>query len=190
MRKHLIFLSFILITLSISACGKSKNEETTTSPESTAQATTSDTTKDSTETEVTTSSDSSDKEDSSNVDSPTEKEFDSTNVSTEVQKYVKTVNKKELSSKDSIFASDKKYYSEDELKELSTTMLTVFRNEIYARHGYQFQNKNWNTFFTQFSWYKGSLSLDDFKEQKNKLLNKYEKANLARVIEVEENNKK
>jgi hypothetical protein len=56
-----------------------------------------------------------------------------------------------------IFAdSDKRLLREDELNRLSPTELRVALNEIYARHGRFFVDRNLADYFSQFSWYHPS----------------------------------
>jgi hypothetical protein len=56
-----------------------------------------------------------------------------------------------------IFAdSDKRLLREDELNGLSPTELRVALNEIYARHGRFFVDRNLADYFSQFSWYHPS----------------------------------
>ena len=43
--------------------------------------------------------------------------------------------------------------NEEELSNLSEEELSEMRNEIYARHGYSFKNKDWRYHFEELSWY-------------------------------------
>lgn len=47
-----------------------------------------------------------------------------------------------------VFDSDTRYYTREEMRQISWTpeLTAVFRNEIYARHGYIFKNDIWNDF--------------------------------------------
>ena len=83
-----------------------------------------------------------------------------------------------------VFDSDARYYSMEEMEQISwrPELTAVFRNEIYARHGYIFKSDFWNDFFSTFTWYSGEYPADSvdtgvFKE--------YEKANLKLAVEME-----
>ena len=78
--------------------------------------------------------------------------------------------------------SSSRYLSESDLKGLSKNDLMYARNEIYARHGYIFQDAGLKKYFEGKSWYHGTVSASDFTssmltliEQANvKLIQKYE----------------
>ena len=57
--------------------------------------------------------------------------------------------------------------------------LQYMRNEIYSRHGYAFQNKNWATAFSQYEWYMPCYSNVDSR------LTSIEKENVKRIKMVE-----
>ena len=57
--------------------------------------------------------------------------------------------------------------------------LQYMRNEIYARHGYAFQNKNWATIFSQYDWYMPCYTTVDTR------LTQIEKENIKRIKMVE-----
>lgn len=86
---------------------------------------------------------------------------------------------------DHIFYTDSRYYEEQELVNLSPIMLSIFRNEIYARHGYIFKNKELKELFLAFTWYTPTYSVDQLDELQ---LNEYEKGNLSLVTEIESRN--
>lgn len=83
-----------------------------------------------------------------------------------------------------VFDSDTRYYSKDELQQISWKpgLLSVFRNEIYARHGYIFKNETLNEFFGAYAWYYGQETADTFDTG---VFNEYEKANLKLAVEME-----
>jgi len=56
----------------------------------------------------------------------------------------------------------------------------VLRNEIYARHGRVFKDKELQKYFETQAWYKAN---PDFKDEQ---LNETEIANLAKIKEAEE----
>ena len=79
--------------------------------------------------------------------------------------------------------SDRRYYSEKELKELSTYDLYLARNEIYARHGRGFVNEDLQKYFGSKSWYKRTVEPSDFSES---VLNDYEKKNVETILKIEQ----
>lgn len=83
-----------------------------------------------------------------------------------------------------VFDSDARYYSMEEMEHISwrPELTAVFRNEIYARHGYIFKNDFWNDFFSTFTWYSGKYPADSFDTG---MFNEYEKANLKLAVEME-----
>ena len=69
---------------------------------------------------------------------------------------------------------------EDDLFELSTEMLKMLRNEIYARHGYCFKDKNIRAMFEKTSWYMPKSvdvrdDLSDIEVKNIDLIAQYEK---------------
>ena len=78
--------------------------------------------------------------------------------------------------------SDSRYYEESELERLTNGELRLARNEIYARHGYVFQEANLERHFSSKAWYTPSMEADQFDEA---ILNKYEKANLELILAYE-----
>ena len=83
-----------------------------------------------------------------------------------------------------VFDSDARFYSIEEMQQISwrPELTAVFRNEIYARHGYIFKNDFWNDFFSTFTWYSGEYPADAFDSG---VFNEYEKANLKLAVEME-----
>ena len=84
-----------------------------------------------------------------------------------------------------VFDSDTRYYTREEMRQISWTpeLTAVFRNEIYARHGYIFKNDIWNDFFSTYIWYSGIYSADKFDAG---VFNEYEKENLKLAVEMEQ----
>mgnify|MGYP005914948991 FL=1 len=84
-----------------------------------------------------------------------------------------------------VFDSDTRYYTREEMRQISWTpeLTAVFRNEIYARHGYIFKNDIWNDFFSTYIWYSGIYPADKFDAG---VFNEYEKANLKLAVELEQ----
>lgn len=52
--------------------------------------------------------------------------------------------------------SSTRYLTESDLRGLNAEELEIARNEIYARHGYQFQQKKMINYFNNQSWYRRS----------------------------------
>ena len=97
--------------------------------------------------------------------------------------FVKEEQKKEeeAHADDILHKSNKILLTEQELTELSAEQLRLARNEIYARHGYIFQDETLKTYFGGKSWYKAEReSIEDSQ------LNEYERANLDLILAVEE----
>lgn len=79
------------------------------------------------------------------------------------------------------FNSDMEYLSEDELAYIPTEILRIARNEIYARHGYQFTS-DMKTFFENKTWYNGTVPASQWSDNK---LNVYEKKNVELIQKYE-----
>ncbi|SFC51809.1 YARHG domain-containing protein [Clostridium uliginosum] len=77
--------------------------------------------------------------------------------------------------------SDKAYLTKDDLKALSKDDLALARNEIFARHGYVFNEEQFKNYFTAKSWYVPNSSYDGSDSS----FNQYEKANYAMIQELE-----
>ena len=63
--------------------------------------------------------------------------------------------------------SNTHYLTEDDLRGLTSDELEIARNEIYARHGYQFKQKKMIKYFNNQSWYvrsKYKITTDDLNE--------------------------
>ncbi len=78
--------------------------------------------------------------------------------------------------------SNKRYLGEDDVGELSTEEIHLARNEIYARRGYIFKDKELRKYFKKKAWYKPKVKPSDFRES---VLNKYEKANVKFLSNLE-----
>lgn len=85
--------------------------------------------------------------------------------------------------------SNKKKYSDKKLKKLSNKKLAIARNEIYARRGYIFTDESWRAYFEKKEWYSGEYSSDYFNEHSGEIFNKYEKANLKKILRIERKRK-
>ena len=79
--------------------------------------------------------------------------------------------------------SDRRYLSGEELVYMDKAALRLARNEIYARHGRQFESEDLNEYFNSQPWYDGSIAADGFDDS---VLNEYEKANLDLIKRMED----
>lgn len=70
--------------------------------------------------------------------------------------------------------SDKKYLTDNDIKDLSKDQLALARNEIYARHGYVFKESKFKSYFESKSWYKQNTAFTGDDSQ----LSDCEKANI------------
>lgn len=79
--------------------------------------------------------------------------------------------------------SNSRYLSRSDVAELSSAVeCRLARNEIYARHGRKFKDKSLQEYFNNCSWYTPSIPANQFN---NKVLNKYEKANINLIMSYE-----
>lgn len=75
-------------------------------------------------------------------------------------------------------------YSADELSGLSDWELYIARNEIYARHGREFQNQDLRDYFGQQPWYTPRYTPEEFDSLG--LLNDTERQNASTILSVEQ----
>lgn len=95
-----------------------------------------------------------------------------TNAIVKVQGQEKIINKQVAGYlyKDNYFIipdSSERYLTEYDLNGLTKDQLEIARNEIYARHGYQFQQQKMINYFNNQSWYVKSnneVTTDDLSE--------------------------
>ena len=78
--------------------------------------------------------------------------------------------------------SNSRYLTENDLEGLSHQLLSLSRNEIYARHGTIFSNEAISIYFHNRDWYDETLSWDQFE---NAMLNQYETANVNLITRCE-----
>ncbi len=78
--------------------------------------------------------------------------------------------------------SDSCYLTESDLAGLTKEELRLARNEIYARHGYIFEDAELQAYFESQSWYHGTVNASDFDDS---VLNAYEQANLKTIQALE-----
>ena len=80
--------------------------------------------------------------------------------------------------------SNSRYYSKDELYNMTLEELFYARNEIFARHGRGFNNATLKSYFGAKSWYTERYSPETFDSMTSPL-NSYEKKNSELMLEVE-----
>lgn len=80
--------------------------------------------------------------------------------------------------------SDKKYLSEDEVRSITVEEMAVGRNEIFARHGYIFQDEGLRAYFESMPWYEGRVPSEGF--QADAVFNDFEKKNVELIKRVED----
>lgn len=78
--------------------------------------------------------------------------------------------------------SSSRYLSASEVKNLSGYQLMIARNEIYARHGRKFNDKDLQKYFNGKSWYKGTIAPEDFSVS---VFNDYEIKNIDLIVSYE-----
>lgn len=78
--------------------------------------------------------------------------------------------------------SDSRYLEDWELENLTQYELKLARCEIYARHGYNFDEQEVYDYFWEKSWYYPEIDPDDWTDD---VLNEYEQANINLISEYE-----
>ena len=77
--------------------------------------------------------------------------------------------------------SDSRYLTDEEIKNLTDDELQLGINEIYARHGRKFSSEKYRNYFSEKTWYNGTIEPDHFDE---KVLNGYEQENIRKLTEA------
>ena len=77
---------------------------------------------------------------------------------------------------------DSQYLTEEDIMNWDADYLRLARNEIYARHGRQFDDEGLQNYFETCNWYVGTTSASDFDEA---ALNEYELANRDLIVQYE-----
>ena len=83
-----------------------------------------------------------------------------------------------------IYDSDSRKLTDYDLSGLNARELRIARNEIYARHGRMFKDKELQDYFDGKSWYYGYISPSQWSE---KNLNQYEAYNVNLISKYEKN---
>lgn len=79
--------------------------------------------------------------------------------------------------------SDMRYYTREELENLSEWDLYVAHNEIYARHGRGFVREDLAEHFSSCSWYRQLYTPEAFDAMPSQL-NEFEQANVNLMLEI------
>lgn len=77
--------------------------------------------------------------------------------------------------------SDSRYIKKSEVRSLSRKEMTLALNEIYARHGRQFNTAEIQEYFNGKSWYHGTIPAGSFDENS---LTEIERANVNTIVSV------
>ena len=81
-----------------------------------------------------------------------------------------------------LYETDKRYLIKEELSYEPSTVIHLAKNEIYARHGYIFKDKDLYNYFMGCIWYTPTIEPEDFSD---KVFNEYEIANLELLDELD-----
>lgn len=71
--------------------------------------------------------------------------------------------------------SDSQYLSDADISGMDADKLALARNEIFARHGYKFQDPTFANYFASKSWYTPLYGADEFSDS---VFNEYERKNI------------
>ncbi len=82
-----------------------------------------------------------------------------------------------------LYETDQRYLSRDELADEPPLVIHLAKNEIYARHGYIFQNEDLYNYFMGCIWYTPTTAPADFDDG---VFNEYEKANLELLSSMDD----
>lgn len=102
-------------------------------------------------------------------------DFDSENEDEDDNNLTEHDNLKDSNSynkEDYILPTDTEYISFDDLDNLSKEEVALARNEIYARHGYQFQSEVYAEYFSKKEWYHPNPNFSDTEFSEIELANK------------------
>lgn len=80
--------------------------------------------------------------------------------------------------------SNSRYLSEEEVRSVEADRLFIGRNEIFARHGYIFQDEGLQQHFNSMPWYSGIVTADQFNA--DAVFNDFEKKNVELIKRVED----
>lgn len=81
-----------------------------------------------------------------------------------------------------LFETDKKYYTKEDFESEPMLVIHLAKNEIYARHGYTFANKDLHNYFMGCIWYSPTCDSANFDDS---IFNEYESANLDILADLD-----
>ena len=81
-----------------------------------------------------------------------------------------------------LFNTDREYYTAEDFADAPESVIRVAKNEIYARHGYIFNDSDMNNYFNGMDWYTPSIDSANFSDN---IFNEYEKANLELLNSIQ-----
>lgn len=81
-----------------------------------------------------------------------------------------------------LFPSDEEYITRFDLYDKTREEVALIRNEIYARHGYIFDNETYRNYFESKAWYEPCVPKEDFGDE---MLNDIETTNRDFIVEYE-----
>lgn len=116
-------------------------------------------------------------EEEDTYDDETDEEYDGE------EEYDEYSNDEEELEEEFIFEdSDSRYLKVSEIKALDKETIRLAKNEIYARHGRMFDDRELQEYFDGMSWYEGTIEPEDFDEH---VFNQYEKKNVKKLASFE-----
>ena len=81
-----------------------------------------------------------------------------------------------------LFYTEMQYYTKQDFENEPQLIIHLAKNEIYARHGYRFKNKDLYNYFMGQLWYEPSIAPEEFNDN---VLNNYEKENLKLLNQLD-----
>ena len=100
--------------------------------------------------------------------------------------FIKSVEDRKKKDEYFFYDSDDRLLTETDLEGMSAEDLRLARNEIFARKGRKFKEKELQDYFNSKSWYKPAIDPDDFNANADRYLNDIEKKNVALIKSVED----
>lgn len=84
---------------------------------------------------------------------------------------------------DPLYYTNYKYYSKEDFQNDPPVVIHLAKNEIYARHGYIFQDEDLNNYFKGCAWYQPVCTGEEFDDA---VFNDYERRNLEILSELDQ----
>ncbi|SFO33903.1 YARHG domain-containing protein [Pseudobutyrivibrio sp. UC1225] len=81
-----------------------------------------------------------------------------------------------------LFNTDSQYYTAEDFTDAPKSVIRVAKNEIYARHGYIFNDSDMSNYFNGMDWYTPSIVPANFSDN---VFNEYEQANLELLNSIQ-----